>query len=65
VPGVDEFGQYLLLTTSSLVGYQLSEDKSLATLPIALQFFSTMLMTIPASLIMKHVGRKTVLCWAQ
>lgn len=51
-------GNILLLTTSTLVGYQLAADKSYATLPIALQFFSTMLMTIPASFVMKHLGRK-------
>lgn len=52
-------GNILLLTTSTLVGYRLADDKSFATLPIALQFFSTMLMTIPASMVMKHLGRKT------
>ena len=48
----------LLLTTSALVGFALSEDKSLATLPMALQFLSTMSATIPASLLMQRIGRQ-------
>lgn len=51
-------GNVLLLSTSALVGYHLVEDKSLATLPLGLQFFSTMLLTIPASMLMKHIGRR-------
>jgi MFS family permease len=51
-------GNVLLLSTSSLVGYHLADDKSLATLPLGLQFFSTMLMTIPASMLMKYIGRR-------
>lgn len=51
-------GNVLLLTTSSLVGHLLATDKSLATLPLGLQFFGTMLLTIPASYLMKHIGRK-------
>lgn len=49
----------LLVTTSSLVGYRLALDKSLATLPLGLQFLGTMLLTIPASMLMKHLGRRT------
>ncbi len=48
----------LLLTSSSIIGFELAENKALATLPQAIQFFSTMLVTIPASLMMKKVGRK-------
>jgi MFS family permease len=51
-------GNVLLVATSSLVGYQLAADKSLATLPLGLQFLGTMLTTIPASMLMKHVGRR-------
>ena len=51
-------GNVLLIATSSLVGYQLLEDKSLATLPLALQFLGTMLTTIPASMLMKRIGRR-------
>ena len=51
-------GNVLLVATSSLVGYHLAADKSLATLPLGLQFLGTMLTTIPASMLMKHVGRR-------
>jgi MFS family permease len=51
-------GNVLLVATSSLVGYQLAEDKALATLPLALQFLGTMLTSIPASMLMKHLGRR-------
>lgn len=48
----------LLITASALVGMLLAEDISLATLPLALQFFATMLVSVPASLIMKKYGRR-------
>lgn len=48
----------LLVTTSALVAFDLAADKSLATLPLALQFFATMMVTIPASLLMKRIGRR-------
>ena len=51
-------GTTLLITISPLLGYELATDKSLATLPLALQFLATMLTTIPASLLMKRIGRR-------
>ena len=48
----------LSFTASALVGYSLSPDKSLATLPLAIQYVSTMLTTIPAGLLMERVGRR-------
>jgi hypothetical protein len=51
-------GNILLVATSSLVGYHLAENKALATLPLGLQFLGTMLTTIPASMFMKHAGRR-------
>jgi len=51
-------GNVLIATTSALVGYQLAEDKALATLPLGLQFLGSMLTTIPASIYMKHLGRR-------
>jgi predicted MFS family arabinose efflux permease len=57
--------QALFMTTTSavvtmiaLVGNMLAEDKSLTTLPIALQFAATMITTLPASFYMKRVGRQ-------
>ncbi len=51
-------GNSLLIATSALVGFKLAADKSLATLPLALQFFTSMLTTIPASFLMKAIGRQ-------
>ena len=51
-------GNSLLIATSALVGYRLAADKSLATLPLALQFLTSMLTTIPASFLMKAIGRR-------
>ena len=51
-------GNALLGTTSALVGQHLATNKSLATLPLALQFLTTMFTSIPASMLMKHIGRK-------
>ena len=51
-------GTSLVMTVSALVGHALADDKSLSTLPLALQFLSTMLATIPASMLMKRLGRR-------
>lgn len=51
-------GTSLVMTVSALVGHALADDKSLSTLPLALQFLSTMLATIPASMLMKRIGRR-------
>ncbi len=48
----------LLLTASSIIGFELADNKALATLPLAIQFFSSMLSSIPASLMMKRYGRR-------
>jgi MFS family permease len=48
----------LMITASALVGYGLSEDKSLATLPLAAGFVAVMLSSIPAAWLMHHIGRK-------
>lgn len=49
----------MLITASSIIGFDLAANKSLATLPLAIQFFSTMLTTIPGSFYMKRFGRKS------
>lgn len=51
-------GASLIATTAALVGYSLSIDKADATLPLALQFVVTMLTTIPASHLMRRIGRR-------
>ncbi len=48
----------LLVATSALVGLKLAPDKALATLPLAVQFLASMVTTMPASFLMKHIGRQ-------
>ncbi|MDD3447619.1 MAG: MFS transporter [Gammaproteobacteria bacterium] len=52
-------GNSLIIATASLVGYLLAEDKSLATIPLALQFLATMLTAVPASFAMQRLGRRS------
>ncbi len=51
-------GASIQLTISGLVGYLLADDKSLATLPISAYVIGTVLSTMPASMFMRHVGRR-------
>jgi predicted MFS family arabinose efflux permease len=48
----------LIVATAALVGYNLAEDKSLATLPLAVQFIAVMCTSIPAAMLMQKIGRK-------
>lgn len=48
----------LIITTVALVGSNLANDKSLATLPLAALFIAVMLTIIPAAMLMKRIGRK-------
>jgi predicted MFS family arabinose efflux permease len=48
----------IMLTVASLVGEDLSVDKSLATLPLSTLMLGTVLATIPASMLMKYVSRR-------
>ena len=48
----------LMISVAALVGLQLAEDKSLATLPLSIQFLALMATSIPASFIMQRWGRK-------
>ena len=48
----------LIVATAALVGYNLAEDKSLATLPLAVQFIAVMCTSIPAAMLMEKIGRK-------
>lgn len=51
-------GAMMTIVVSALAGQMLATDKSLATLPVSLMFVGNMAMTIPASLLMKRVGRR-------
>ncbi len=48
----------ILMSVSALVGYELAVDKSLATLPAALMWVGTALATVPASFLMRRIGRR-------
>ena len=48
----------IMVTSAALVGASLATNKALATLPLALQFVAVMATTIPASLLMRRIGRK-------
>jgi len=51
-------GASLLIASSALVGYELAEDKSLSTIPLAAMFIAIMLTSIPAAMLMNRIGRK-------
>ena len=51
-------GMSLIITTAALVGFNLADDKTLSTLPVALVFIAMMLTSVPASLLMERIGRK-------
>lgn len=48
----------LVMTTAAVVGNILATDKTLSTLPVALMFVGTMATTVPASFLMRRMGRK-------
>ena len=48
----------LMVTVGSLAGHALAQNKALATLPSTMMVIGTALSTIPASLLMKRVGRR-------
>lgn len=48
----------LVMTTAAVVGYSLAIDKTLATLPVASAFVAMLLISMPASYLMKRVGRR-------
>lgn len=48
----------LVITLSGVVGLQMSSDKNLATLPIAMITVGTAVMMIPASFILKKLGQR-------
>lgn len=52
-------GVSMVMTVTALVGLALADDKSLATLPLALQFLAATIATMPAALLMKRLGRRT------
>jgi len=50
--------QSMLAILSGLVGLAIADNVALATLPVTTVVIATTLTTIPASLLMKHIGRR-------
>ena len=48
----------MAIITAPLAGLMLAEDKTLATLPSAMQWLFTMVTAYPASLLMRRIGRR-------
>lgn len=55
---VSNTGMTVNMTVTALTGLMLASDKAYATLPLAIQFTATMMTTLPASLLMRKVGRR-------
>lgn len=51
-------GNVLLVSVVALIGQSLAAAPALTTFPVAAQFIGLMMATIPASLIMRKIGRK-------
>jgi len=56
--GLFSSGQSMLIILSGLVGATLAVDKALSTLPVSTVVIGTLVATVPASLLMKRVGRR-------
>ena len=48
------------VSMSALIGHSIAEDKSLSTVPYALQMLATMTASIPAGMLFARFGRKSV-----
>ena len=47
-----------MIAVTGLTGFALSDDKALATLPLTFYVLGSAMTTIPASFLMKRVGRR-------
>lgn len=47
-----------IIASGGLVGHMLAADKSLATLPVSVFILGTAIATLPANMMMRHVGRR-------
>jgi hypothetical protein len=51
-------GAITIVTLGGIIGSGLTENQAIATLPVSMMVVSTALTTIPATLLMRRVGRK-------
>ncbi|MCG6890299.1 MAG: MFS transporter [Gammaproteobacteria bacterium] len=49
----------LMVTSAAIIGAHLADNPALASLPLAIQFVAVMATTIPASLLMRAIGRRS------
>ncbi|HEX9461162.1 MAG TPA: MFS transporter [Alphaproteobacteria bacterium] len=56
--GLFMIGTSTMIAEAAIVGFNLASDKSLATLPVALQQVAVVLTQIPANLLMRRIGRR-------
>ena len=56
---ISSTGSIVIVTLGGIIGAGLAENPAMATLPVSLVIVVTALSTIPATLLMKAVGRKT------
>ncbi|MCC7429145.1 MAG: MFS transporter [Alphaproteobacteria bacterium] len=56
--GLTQMGMIGQVSMSALIGATLATEKTLSTLPMAVQMLSTMLVAIPSAYIMRYLGRK-------
>lgn len=51
-------GSAIIISTGGLIGHMLADDKALATLPVTCFILGTAFSTLPANLVMRHIGRR-------
>jgi len=51
-------GQIVIVTLGGIIGSSLTDNQSIATLPVSLMVVVTALSAIPATMLMKRIGRK-------
>jgi MFS family permease len=55
--GLAQAGNPIVMATAALVGAMLAPDRAFATVPITAMFVATAATTVPAALLMRHLGR--------
>ena len=55
---ISSTGQLVVVTLGGIIGSSLTDNQSIATLPVSLMVVVTALSAIPATMIMKKIGRK-------
>ena len=63
--GLSQSSSIIIGVVSALTGLMLAENKELATLAVASMMVGVMLATVPASLLMKRIGRRAGFTFGQ